>query len=241
MKTKEFESVSKDGEKTEVLFKKPTQGILSKGDFVYRTEFSKAIRAGIMTTAEANKLLRDRGIWDDERESQESTLRLEIGSLETALAEEDSYEDGIRLFDKLKELRASLNELTQVYSSISENTAESVASEVRTQFFASECSVYKDSSRRVFSSFDDFKKRLDEQITVDCYRNALISNWEEALGISIDELTDSLPEDEWLKKTAPKVEEPEPKVEDKVEEVVEEPAPKPKRRRRKKKKTEDSE
>ena len=81
MKTKEFESTNKSGDKIAVVFKRPTQAVLSRGDFVYRAEFSKAIRAGIMTSAEANKLLKERGIWDEEREDEEAKLRLEISDL----------------------------------------------------------------------------------------------------------------------------------------------------------------
>lgn len=239
MKVKNFESAVEDGKAVSLLFKKPNQGILSRGDFVYRTEFSKAIRAGIMTTAEANKLLSERGIWSEERDIQESELRVKISDLETKIADA-SDEEALKIYSELKALRVKLTELTQMYNSITENTAESVASESRTQFFASECSVYKDSGKRVFASFDDFKSRLDEQITSDCYRNALISNWEDVLGISIDELTSNLPEDEWLKLRSEKDAE-EARSVDPVDAVLPEDEPatdieaKPKGRGRKKK------
>lgn len=227
-KAKEFTSIDDKDNEITVLFKSPNQDILTRGDFVYRTEFSRAVRSGIMTAAEANKLLRERGIWDDEREAQESELRVKIAELEKKL-EDASGEDGLALVEQIKKERVSLQQLTNIYGAISENTAESVASEARTQFFASECSVYKDGGR-VFKSYEDFKKRLDEQITVDCYRHALISNWEEVLGVSIEEMSDQFPEDEWLSKNEPE----QSQVTEKVE--TPEPEEKPKKTRRKRKK-----
>lgn len=229
MKVKEFVSTDKDGNEVEVSFVRPKQSVLSRGDFIYRSEFSNAIRAGIMTSAEASKLLRDRGIWDDEKEALEIDIRREISSLELQL-KDLGFEEGQPVYQELKKKRDELNSLTKVFSSVSDNTAESVASEVRTQFFASECSVYKNSGKKVFKSFDDFKSRLDERIAADCYRNAMISSWEDALGISIDELSDSLAEDEWLMS----FKEDEPDVDKEQEEEAEEVKPKKTRRRRKK-------
>ena len=233
MKTKDFESTDKEGNEVALSFKKPNQSVLSRGDFVYRAEFSKAIRAGIMTSAEATKLLSDRDIWNKDSEVAEADLRKEILELEQSLEDKQYDEASIQTFDKIKDLRIKLNELTQVYSSISDNTAESVASEIRTQFFASECSVYKASGKKVFKNHEDFKSRLDETITVDCYRHALISNWEEVLGIEINSLSDKLPEDEWMSKENPKEETQEKVVEEEVE-VPEVEKPKRKRKRKKK-------
>lgn len=201
MEDRIFKSVDKDGKEVDLKFKRPNQMALSKGDFVYRKEFSNAVRAGIMTSAEANKLLKDRGIWDEEKEAQEVSLRKEVGALERKFKGETppTEDEGLELREKLKKLRVELAELTAIYSSIVDSTAESVASEMRTQFFASECVVYKDSGKRVFKSLDEFRERMDERLVVDSYRQALISNWEQSLGIAItDEATKALPEDEWL-------------------------------------------
>lgn len=183
-----------------LCFKAPSQKILTKGDFVYRQAFSTAIRAGVLTTAEANKLLKERGIWDDSKEAQAAEIRADIRTLEDKLKDASlSNVDGRDICDKLRSLRDSLNDLTALYTSVSDNTAEQIAAEARTKFFASECVVYNDTGDRVFKSAEDFDERLDSRVATDSYREALIANYERVLGIEMPEgLAAELPENKWL-------------------------------------------
>lgn len=222
MEARIFKSEDSDGKEVCLRFNRPTQVVLSKGDFVYREYFSKAIRAGVMTAAEANKILKDRGIWSDELEGELVAMRINLARLEEKL-KPLSREEGMPIFKEIKTLRRDIDELTEVRTSVTNNTAESVASEMRTQFYTSECVVYNDSGERVFRNLDDFLSRLDEKLTLDCYKQALISNYEQVLGIDVPlDFTAELSEDNWL--------------EDKKRETEEE-KPKTKRRGRKKKTT----
>ena len=53
-----FTSKDKDDNEVEVKFGSLNQVVLSRGDFIYREYFSKAMRAGVMTNAEALKILK---------------------------------------------------------------------------------------------------------------------------------------------------------------------------------------
>lgn len=218
--------ISKDEQDNdiELRFKSLNQVILTKGDFVYRENFSKAIRAGIMTNAEANKLLRDRNIWTEEQERELVDLQIELAQLEDKLIKIKKRDaESLGIFNKIKEVRRSIADINSIRSSVVDNTAESVAAEMRTQFYASECTVYNNSGKKVFRDMKDFLMRLDEKVALDAYRQALINNYERALGIDINNLEDSkLPEDEWL---------------DKLKEVDEDKEKKPKRKTRTRKKT----
>lgn len=211
-----------DGKEVVMKFIAPSQKVLTKGDFVYRQTFSTAIRAGVLTSAEANKILKERGIWDDEKEVEAANLRQAIREEEDVLKEPSlSNADGKLLCDKLRKLRNDLNDLTALYTSVSDNTAEQVAAEARNKFMASECVVYNDSGEKAFKSAEDFDSRLDEKLTTDSYREALISNYERVLGIEVpDGLAAELPENKWLTErgllgvSPPKVETPTEAVED---------------------------
>lgn len=199
MKGRIFKSET-NGKEVVLCFKTPSQKILTKGDFVYRQSFSTAIRAGVLTTAEANKLLKERGIWDESKEAQAADIRNEIRVYEDKLRDASlSNVDGKDVCQKLKSLRESLNDLTALYTSVSDNTAEQIAAEARTKFFASECVVYNDTGDRVFKSAEDFDERLDSKVATDSYREALIANYERVLGIEMPEgLAAELPENKWL-------------------------------------------
>lgn len=222
-----FTSKDAKGEESKYLFRELSQVILSGGDLVYREYFSKAIRSGVMTQAEAIKILRDREIWGKEQEDKMLELQIELVNAEVALSDFDKKdEESLRNFNKIKELRSEIDTLRSVKTSVTENTAESMAAEMRTQFFASECVVYYKSREKVFSSLKDFLARLDEQVATDSYKEALICNYEKQLGISLPkDFKVTLPEDEWLEK----LDAPDEEVE-----VAEETKPKKKATRKKK-------
>jgi len=196
-----FTSKDKDDKEVELKFSTLNQVVLTRGDFIYREYFSKAMRSGVMTNAEALKILRDRDIWGDEQEKEVVDLQVKLFELENKLKEcKDKDFTSISLYDEIKDTRRKLHQANSVRSNVLDNTAESMASEMRTQFFASECAVYNTTGRKVFDSLKDFLARLDEQISTDCYKQALIINYEKALGITLpkDLSETSLPEDEWL-------------------------------------------
>lgn len=199
-----FISKGVNGEDIELRFKSLNQVILTKGDFVYRENFSKAVRAGMITNAEALKILKEREIWGSEQEEKLASLQVSILELEEKLNMYDERTaESLSIYDSIKLLRSEADDISRLKSSIVDNTAESIASEMRTQFFASECTVYNSSGKRVFSDFKEFLVRLDENVTLDSYRQALIINYERALGITIpdkDELSSVMfHEDKWLK------------------------------------------
>lgn len=207
MKERQFKSATADGKVVEVIFKKPSQQVLTKGDFVYRTEFSNAARVGVMSNAEANKLLKDRGIWDEDKDEEERQLRTQIAILEKELAQITDKDLGLLHIEKLRRARIDLKDLTSLYSGFLDNTAESIAADARNQFFASECSVYKTSGKKIFASLDDFRKRMDEKLAVDCYKEVLIANWEQVLGIDMpSDFSPELAEDKWLRSIESEVE-----------------------------------
>lgn len=198
METRVFKSADKSGTEVTLKFTKPNQTLISKGDFLYREYFSKAIRAGIMTNAEAHKLLKDREIWTEAQEKEVLDARLRISDLEEKIATA-TKETGIPIFEQLKDLRRTLDSVNSLRSGIVDNTAESVAAEMRTQFFASECVVYNDSGKRVFKDLTEFLQRADEKLALDSYRQALIANFEHILGVKMPlEMDSALPEDKWL-------------------------------------------
>jgi len=204
-----FKVTGEDGEERVLRLNRPNQKLLSQGDFVYRQHFSSAIRAGILTNAEANKILKDRNIWNDDQEKEAADLRDDIRELEKKLDSPSlSNEYGQKICERLKKLRNELYDFTSLHSSITDNTAESMAHEARIKFYASECTVDNENGRKLFRSFDDLNDRLDETEALSAYREALIANFERILGVEMPSgLAAELPENRWLKSREQKEEE----------------------------------
>lgn len=194
-----FKSKDKDGSEVVLKFAKPNQKLASQADLLYRQQFSLALRNGILTNAEAVQIMKENGTWTDEHEKQSAELRAKIRELEQRFDSPLEESEGYTLCNEVAKLREQLSELNGRFSSVTDNTAESMASEYRTQFFAANCVVYNNGSKKVFKDLEDFLNRVSEQVAIDAYREAMIANFEQALGISVSsDLTADLPEKRWL-------------------------------------------
>lgn len=200
-KERVFTVKDSDGKDRVLRLNVPSQKVLAQGDFIYRQYFSSAIRAGILTNAEANKLLSDREIWGDDNEDVARDLRVKIKDLEDMLGEDSNITEkkGKNVCQQLKKLREELNRTTRVYTSVTDNTAESLAHEARLRYYASECVVDDETGDKIFSDLDDYENRMNEQAALAAYREAMIANFERILGVDMpNDLGAQYPEDKWL-------------------------------------------
>lgn len=200
MKDRIFDTKDKNGNVISVHFKRPTQAQILSSDFIFKKCFSEAIRNGIMTSVEALKLLRDQGAWNDDSETQSAKLRDEISEIEMKFKQGDLIgDDGDQAYLKIKDLRTRLNEITSLVSNISENTADSYASDAKTRWLAAECSFHSDGKRKIFKDAADFSDNHPSQLTLDCYRASLLTLMEIAIGLELPSSVDGIhPEDAWL-------------------------------------------
>jgi hypothetical protein len=219
-----FTSKDKSGKELSLKFVRPSQSIIAQGDLKFRENFSKAFRAGVLVNAEVTKMLRERGMWDDEKDKEVASTRTEIMDLEDKLESDLSLsnEDGEKLVARIRELRLNLSRLNSVYTNLVDNTCESIGGEARNQFFAANCVVDAKSGARIFKNLEDFLARLDETVALDSYREAVIAGLEEQMDVELpSDLTSHYSENKWLasrKKKEVVVEETAPETAAPVEE-----------------------
>jgi uncharacterized coiled-coil DUF342 family protein len=107
--SRKFEVTLDDDSKVTWEFRRPSQKVLNKAEMIYRAKFSEALRGGLLLSAEATKVLKDRGLWDVAQEQEERQLREEISGLEGKLEDKTlSDEEGKALCTKIADLRVSL-------------------------------------------------------------------------------------------------------------------------------------
>jgi hypothetical protein len=228
-----FTSKDKSGQDITLKFNRPTQQVLSAADLKYREAYSVAFRNGLLTNAEIVKYLRERGIWTDEQEKESYDLRISLRELELKLEDPTlSDEEGQAIVAQIKLGRDKLTEHNQQIRAIADNTCESTAMEARNQFLAATCVVNARSGVKVFKDMKDFLARLDEQVTLDSYREAVITNLEDQLNMALpSDLTSHYPENKWLaaRREKQQAEEAAAEAEEAKEpEETEKPAPKKK-------------
>lgn len=173
-KRKVFEVTGGDGEKIKLAIKRPTQDLINEADLEYNVKISNCIKRGVMTRAEAESLMREKGIWTEEDEKQLRKMREEARNLEKKLALKGlSKEKGTKYSKQLREKRSQMLGLINKRNSYSQYTAESLAESTRDQYLTYACTVYADTEENYFESFEDFCNRVNEPAAILAYQQAI--------------------------------------------------------------------
>jgi len=232
MKDRIFTSKDVEGNELTLKFVRPNQAVLSKAELVFRSAFSKAFRADIITNAEVEKMLRERNIWSDDERNQATDLRVKIIELENKLEDNNaslSNDQGVALCNEITTLRLKLMSLNSIYQTIADNTCETVAQESRNRFLCSQCIVDNTTGLRVYKDVEDFDKRSDEVLAFDAFRETVIASLEVSAGRQLpSDLTEDYAENKWKRERGigqPQLDDETPEEEEKKE------APKPRKRK----------
>lgn len=223
MKDRIFTTKDAGGEELVLVFKRPSQSILTRSELVYREKYSEAFRKGLLLNAEVVKMMKERGLWDSSKEEEADEMRDKINQLEEKLKDPGlDNTDGQKICDELVQLRLELMNHNRMLTSVTDNTVESVANEERNQFLTAECVYNHKTGQKVYKDIEDFKSKLDEQSTIDSYRETVIASLEVVMGRDLSsDLTDEYAENKWLKERG-LVSEDEDEAESKAEEESEE-------------------
>lgn len=179
---REFTLEIPEGETEHYFIANPTGEDIRKADWEYSKVYNKAIVDGFLTQAQMLKLLKDKGIIDNEY-----TERLD--SVRTALAAElfrlEHLEENITDVEKesialeVASLRDELFQLNQMVNGPMGNTCENLAEDARTEFLTSRVVQKKDGSK-VWSDFDSYQSEENTNLSVKSRFEVML--WMQGLG-----------------------------------------------------------
>ncbi len=233
-KDRVFKTKDKDKNDLVLKFVRPTQKVLNKADLVYRTSFSRALRSGVLTSAEVDKILRERGIWDDDKEKEAAKFRAETAELEEKLKDPTlTNNQGSDICTAIGKLRLNLLRHNSIYTTVADNTCENMANEARNQHLCAACIYDNKTGLKVYKDVEDFRNRLDESAALDSYRETMIASLEVVIGKDLpSDLTEEYAENQWLSERGLLDDDKEPESK---EEASDEPEKKKPVRKKKKK------
>lgn len=138
-----------------------------EGQKVYNRAFTDAIKSEAVVRAKMEDVLKEQGIWDEDKEKELVELQNNIIKSERTLAK-----GGIQLI-KAKEIaldmsntRNKIRELLLVKNSLDSNSAEGQADNARFNYLVSVCVVYKDSGKPYFTDMDDYLNRSTSPVAI---------------------------------------------------------------------------
>jgi len=192
--------ISADGSTVRVGVKKPTNQEMKDADIYRAKAWNKAFKEGVMTKAEVDQVMKDRGIWNEEKAEEEKNLTIEVLELERKLyigegKKKPKLSEGRKLAIQMKEKRILLRELISDRISMDENTAESIADNARFDYLVYVCSFNVDTQERLFESYEDYNQKGTNAESIAAAQ--ILANMVYNLDSDFE---DKLPENQFLKK-----------------------------------------
>lgn len=195
MNTKTFK-VTIDDKETTFLVKSPSLEDQRGAQKAYNQAFTDAIKSDSIVRAKLDDLLKEQGLWNDQKQADFDTLQKEILDAEQRIAAGGfSLNEARDLAIKIKGKRDKIRELISVRTNLDSHTAEGQADNARFNYLVSVCVVYNDSKQKYFDNLADYLQRSTEEValtgaqTLANMMYGLDSNYES-----------NLPENKFLKK-----------------------------------------
>ncbi len=157
------EKILKGKDDKELIVRKPNIGDHREGQKVYNNAFHDAVKSKAFVRAKLDDLLREQGLWTDEKEARYQAIKKEILEHELSLQKggiklSEAKAIAINMIRLRGEIRGLLIERTQ----LDNNTAEGQADNARFDYWVSVCLVYKDSGKPYFNSIDDYMNSTED-------------------------------------------------------------------------------
>jgi hypothetical protein len=166
MITKEF-VVTIDDKETTFIVRSPSITDQKEASKVYNQAFSDAIKSRAIVRAKIDELLKEQGLWDDEKQLKLDQFQSEILFRERKLAEGGiSLLEAKKIAIEIKDIRLNIRELIAVKMSLDNNTAEGQADNARFNYLVSACAVYKDNNQPYFRNMEDYLDKSNTEIAI---------------------------------------------------------------------------
>ena len=156
-------SEDKEGAEVKVFVKKPSTKEYRDSQIEYNKSFRAALESGAVLKKRLNEYMREQGIWDDEKESQEQKLLNEMTACESQLKK-----GGIPLAEakevalKLRALRVDFRGLVAERTVLDGNTVEGQADNARFNSLCTLCVYNQDKRTLAFDGLEDYDKKGDQ-------------------------------------------------------------------------------
>lgn len=200
MSRKEFVVQEDSGKDITLAIRKPLYEDHEESDKIYAAKVASLVRESnkrkILLRSEVDTFLRDHGIWSREDEKQIETLQLEIETLLNKLRKGGAkLSEGRTIAIEVMDKRKAIVKIMSKRQLFDDTTIESISENERNDYLIYLCTVYADSGKQYWDSFEDMKNDKGSNV----YRYASVYAFEFIFNMN-PEFEQRLPENKWLKK-----------------------------------------
>ena len=156
-----------DGNTVEFMIQEPTLHQQRESQKIYNQAFSDAVNSGSIVRARLDDLLKEQGLWDDQKEAKFAALQTSINDKEQSLAKGGiSLSQAKSIALDIRKLRLEMRELISIKTNLDTHTAEGQADNAKFNYLVSRCLVYKNSKKTYFATYEDYLNRSSDIIGV---------------------------------------------------------------------------
>jgi hypothetical protein len=167
MKTRTFNVTVDNNKDITLAVRSPSLQDQREATKVYNQAFSEALKAKAVVRAKLDDLLVDQGLWDDSKQTRFNRLQSSILENERKLARGGiSLNDAKAVAIEMKRLRAELRDLISVKTNLDTHTAEGQADNARFNYLVSACTVYNDSKKPYFNSYEEYLNKSGDTVSI---------------------------------------------------------------------------
>lgn len=167
MKTRTFNVTVDNNKEITLAVRSPSLQDQREATKVYNQAFSEALKAKAVVRAKLDDLLVDQGLWDDSKQTRFNRLQSSILENERKLARGGiSLNDAKAVAIEMKRLRAELRDLISVKTNLDTHTAEGQADNARFNYLVSACTVYNDSKKPYFNSYEEYLNKSGDTVSI---------------------------------------------------------------------------
>jgi hypothetical protein len=189
-------TVKIDGKDVEFQVRKPTQDQLNKAQRVQNRVFREAVEGGAILRAQIEAVMRQRKLWDDEKQKERDNLLAKLLEGEKKLATgKIKLSEARKIALEMRGNRWRLVLLNRDRNELDGNTAEAQAENARFNALVSMCTVYAKDGKPYYESYEDYLGREDDPVALPAASHFGRLYW----GVD-DEAEKKLPENKFLLK-----------------------------------------
>ncbi len=166
MKTRTFKTTI-DGKEVTLAVRSPALQDQREATKYYNIAFSDALKAKAVVRAKLDDLLIEQGLWDNSKQNKFSDLQAKILEGEKKLAKGGiSLNEAKKTAIDMKKLREDLRDLISIKTSLDTHTAEGQADNARFNYLVSACTVYSDTNKAYFGSYDEYMNKSNDVVAI---------------------------------------------------------------------------
>lgn len=156
-----------EGKKTEFFVRLPSFKDQREAQKIYNQAFSDAVKSGCIVRGRLNDLLKEQGLWDDQKEMKLNNMQHQLTAMEQTLAKGGiSLQRARGTALEIRKMRDDVRTLIASRTNLDNNTAEGQADNARFNYLVSVCLVYSENKKPYFDSYEQYLNKSADPVAI---------------------------------------------------------------------------